>query len=56
MSGWEMVVFVGMVATAFVAVVAVAWRIQRTRNPERFRESFRRPPMPGSPNHWNRPR
>ena len=56
MSGWDIFIFVAMVVAAVGAVVAVSWRIQAKRNPERFKEGFRRPPMPGSPNHWNRPR
>ncbi len=56
MSIIETVTFVGLVVVAFVAIIFVGWRWQRRKNPERFAESFKTTPPPGSPNHWNRPR
>ena len=56
MSAWEMSVFVAMVVAAFAIVVGVVWRMQWRRDPERFKDGFRRSPPPGSDNHWNRPR
>ena len=55
MTGWEMFFFVAMVVGAVVAVVAIVWLVRWRRNPEAFRQSWKRTPMPGSPNHWNRP-
>jgi len=52
-AGWEMIIFVSLVVGAVLLVVGIAWFIQWKRHPQRFTASWKRTPMPGSPNHWN---
>jgi hypothetical protein len=48
----EMFVFVALVVLAVALVVAIAWYVQWKRRPDEFKESWQRPPAPGSPMDW----